>query len=437
MKVTLEDLSTVKKTLHIEIPEEDVAKELDDAYKQLKKTAKIKGFRPGKAPRSVLERLFKKDVHADILSRLLQSSFIEALQENNLNPIGSPKIDPPELKPGEPYRYDATIEIQPEIADIDFKGLELKKTLYEVSDGELEGQLKVLQKNLAQKKPIDEERPVKKGDFVIIDYEGFKDGEPFSETEKTENYTMEVGKGTIAKEIDEKLLGMSAGEETDAPVSFPVDYFNKELAGVEIVFKVKLHEIREEILPEIDDEFAKRLGKFETVEELKKEMIDNLEQGYEKRVEHEMNEQIFTALIDKTEFEVPDTLIDMELEGIVREAEKSFSMQGISLEEAGISKESIAEKHRGTAEKQVRRHLILNKIVKQEELTLSEEDLEKGIADMAEASRQPVETIKQYYDSNKEGLDFFKHTLLEKQAIGLIIEQGNVEEIAPESTEAS
>jgi len=437
MKVTLEDLSTVKKTLHIEIPEEEITSELDDAYKKLKKTAKIKGFRPGKAPRSVLERMFKKDVHADIMSRLLQSSFIEALQETKLNPVGTPQIDPPELKAGEPYHYDATVEIQPDIADIDFKGLDLKKTLYKVSDEELDAQLKGLQKNLAQKKTIEEERPVKTGDFVVIDYEGFKDGKSFSETEKTENYTMEVGKGAIAKEIDESLVGMVPEDENEIPVTFPEDYFNKELAGVDIAFKVKLHEIREEILPAIDDELAKRLGKFETLADLKKEITSNLKQGYEKRVEHEMNEQIFSALIEKTEFEVPDTLIDMELEGIIREAEKSFSMQGISLEEAGISKESIAEKHRGTAEKQVRRHLILSKIVKQEELSLSDEDLEKGFQDMAEVSQQPVETIKQYYTSNNDGLDFFKHTLLEKQAIDLIIEQGRVEEVAPESPDAS
>ena len=437
MKVTVEDLSSVKKKLHIEIPKEEVTRELDDAYRTLKKNAKIKGFRPGKAPRSVLERLFKKDVHSDISSKLIQNSFMEALQETDLNIVGTPQIDPPEIKPGEPYRYDASVEIKPEIDEIDFKGLTLKKTMYEVSDEELTTQLKMLQKNLAQRKPIETDRPVQDSDFVMIDYEGFKDGKPFDETGKTENFLMQIGRGAISKDLDEKLIGMKPGETREIPVRFPDDYFNRNLAGVEVTFKVYLHEIREEVLPEIDDDFAKRLGNYNTIEDLKKEIADNLRQGYDKRMEHELNEQIFKALIEKTAFEVPDTLVDMELDGIIREAERNFAMRGTTLEDAGHTRESLAEKYRDTAEKQVRRHLILNKIIEQEGLTLSDEDLEKGFNEMAEASRQPLETIKQYYNKNKEGLDFFKHTLLEKQAIRLIIEQGSIQEVAPETGQTS
>jgi trigger factor len=206
MKFTVEDLSTVKKRLNIEIPEEEVTRELNDAYGALKKNAKIKGFRPGKAPRSVLERLFKKDVHSDIVSKLLQSSFIEALKESDLNPIGTPKIDPPDLVAGEAYRYDAVVEITPEIDVIDFKGLELKKTMYQISDGEVDAQLKMLQKNLAERKTIEEQRPVQADDFVLIDYEGFIDGKPSPETEKTENFLLHVGEGPISKEFDDQLV---------------------------------------------------------------------------------------------------------------------------------------------------------------------------------------------------------------------------------------
>ncbi len=436
MKVSVEDVNTVKKILHVEVPRETVGQELNEAYGTLKKTAKIKGFRPGKAPRSVLERLFKKDVHSDITSKLMQSSFIEALKETGLNIIGTPQIDPPDLKADEPYQYDATVEISPVIDTIDFKGLTLKKNMYKATDVEMDTQIKILQKNLAQRTPIEEQRPVQDGDFVLIDYEGFKDGNPFEETEKTENFLMQIGRGTISKDLDPEIIGMVPDESKEISVAFAEDHPNTKLAGLELTFAVKLNEIREEVLPELDDAFAKRLGEFNTLDDLKKEITSNLKQGYDKRSEHELNEQIFKALIEKTDFELPDTLVEMELDGILNEAERSYSAQGMSLEEAGITRENLSDNHRGTAEKQVRRHLILNKIVEQEKLTLSDEDLEKGYVEMAASARQDLEFIRDYYGKNPEGLDFFKHTLLEKQAISLMIEQNTVEEIVPEIEQA-
>ena len=346
MQVTVEDVSSVKKILHIEIPEDKVARELDNAYKNLKKTAKIKGFRPGKAPRSVLERLYKKDVHIDVSSKLLQDSFVEAIKETDLNIVGNPKIDPPGLDEKGPYKYDATVEIKPEIEEIDFKGLTLKKNLYRVTDQEMGAQVAMLQKNLAQQKPITEDRAAQKDDFVLVDYEGFKDGKPFAETQKTENFTMKIGTGHIIKTFDEQVIGMKPGDKKEIKVNFPKDYFNDKLANLEINFQVTLHEIREEVLPEIDDEFAKRLGQYETFDDLKTAITDNLEQGYAKRVEQEINEQIFEALIAKSEFEVPDSMVDYELEGIIEEAERSFAYHNKSMEELGLSKEILSEKYR-------------------------------------------------------------------------------------------
>jgi len=435
MRVEVEDLNTVKKVLHIEIPEEDVVRELDNAYKALKKKAKVKGFRPGKAPRSVLEGIYKKDVNADVTSKLIQESFFEAIKENEINVIGNPKIDPPELDTKNAYKYDATVEIKPEIEDIDYKGLALKKNMYKISDGEIEGQLHMLQKNLAQRELIKEDRPLGDDDFAVIDYEGFKDGEPFEETGKTENYSLRMGGGQISKDFDEQLKGMKVGEVREIKVQFPEDYFNKNLANLEITYEVKLNEIREEILPEINDEMVKQLGQFQTLDELKEEIRKNLDQGYNKRTEQEMNEQIFEALISKTDFEVPESMVEYELEGILQEAEMSFSQSNISLEQLGLSRESLAEKYRDTAEKQVRRHLILGRIIEQEYMTLADEDLEKGFAEMAETYKQPVEGIKNYYEQNKDNLELFKHTLLEKQAVTLILDAGTIEEVEPETEE--
>jgi trigger factor len=432
MQVTIEDVSSVKKILHIEIPEDKVVRELDNAYKNLKKTAKIKGFRPGKAPRSVLERLYKKDVHIDVSSKLLQDSFVEAIKETDLNIVGNPKIDPPGLDEKGPYKYDATVEIKPEIEEIDFKGLTLKKNLYRVTDQEMDAQVAMLQKNLAQQKPITEDRAAQKDDFVLVDYEGFKDGKPFAETQKTENFTMKIGTGHIIKTFDEQVIGMKPGDKKDIKVNFPEDYFNAKLANLEINFQVTLHEIREEVLPEIDDEFAKRLGPYETFDDLKNAITDNLDQGYAKRVEQEMNEQIFEALIAKSEFEVPDSMVDYELEGIIEEAERSFAYHNKSMEDLGLSKEILSEKYRDTAEKKVKRHLILGKIVEQEDMTLTDQEMEDGFKEMSQSFNQPLEDIKNYYKQNEDKIEFFKHTLLEKNAVKLIIKSSTIEEVEPE-----
>ncbi len=431
MEVTVENLNSVKKILHIEIPEDVVASELDLAYKNLKKTAKIKGYRPGKAPRSVLERLFKKSVHSDLSSKLLQDSFVDAIREKDLKIVGVPQIDPPELDAKGPYKYDATVEVTPEIGDIDFKGLNLKKTAYKISNEEMNAQLKMLQKNLAQLKTIEENRSLKKGDFALIDYEGFKNGKAFDETQKTENFTLEIGKGKIAKEFDEQLIGMKKGDIKEINIHFPEDYSNKNLANIDISFQVKLNEIREEVLPEINDEFAKELGNYKTLNELKGVITDNLKQGYDKRTEQELSEQIFSALIAKNDFEVPDVMTEYELDSIVAEVEGSLAQSNRSMEQIGLTKEGIKEKYRDTAVKQVKRHLILKRLMDQEKLILADEDLEEGFKDMSKTFDKPVDEIKTFYNQNNEKLDLFKNTLLEKQTIKLIIDNSNIEDVEP------
>ena len=437
MQVSVEDINSVKKTLHIEIPEETVVKELDKAYDKLKKKAKVKGFRPGKVPRSVVVRLFKKDVHADVTSSLIQSSFMDALKETDLKIVGTPNVDPPQLEAAGPYRYDATVEISPELEDIEYHDLVLKRTNYRVLDEEIEAQLKMLQKNMAQHQKIAEDRSAQKDDFVLIDFEGFKEGRPFAETAKTENFNMKIGQGPVIKEFDDQLIGMRPNDKKEFEVKFPQDYFNKKLANLDILFQVTLHEIREEVLPEIDDVLAKKAGQYESLDDLKKAISDNMEQGYKKRVEQELHEQIYQELISKSDFEVPDVMVDMELEGIVEEAERSFAHQNISMEDIGLTRESIAEKYRDTAVRQVKRHLLLGKMIDQESLTISDEELEDGLKAMADSFNQPLEQIKNYYDQNKDKIDYFKHTLLEKKAIKLIIDNSKIEEVEPQKEDTA
>jgi trigger factor len=434
MKVTVEDRSSVRKVLHIEIPETDVTRSLDKAYQTLKKTAKVKGFRPGKTPRSVLERLYKKEVSADVSGKLIQDAYVDALKETELKVVGSPTVDPPELVAKGDYCFDAEVEIHPEIADIGFTNLKLKKTLYKASDEEVDVQIQMMQKNLAKREPIDEERPAQIGDFVQIDYEGFKEGKPFKDTSKTENFVVKLGDAQIAEDFDKGVVGMNPGDEKEITVTFPEDYFNKKLTGHTVDFKVKLNEIRKEVLPEIDDEMAKQLGPFTTLDEVREKIRENLTQGYEKRIEQELNEQIFSQILETTDFEVPDVMVEYELNSIITDAERSFSYHNKTFEEAGISRESLAEKYRDTAEKQVRRQLILGKIIQQEKMELADEDLEKGFEEMAATYNQTVDVIKGFYGNSGDKLEQFKYALLEKQAIKLIMERNEIESVEPDES---
>ena len=431
MKFTVEDTNTVKKVLHIEIPQDEVFKEIETAYKELNKTAKIKGFRPGKIPRSVIERLYKKDVYQDVTSRLIKDSFADAITESGLNPLRHPDITPPELDPATPYRYSATIEINPDIPNIDFKGLTLKKPLYKPSEAEIEAQLKMLQINLSERKPVEPERMSQDGDFVVLDYEGFRDGAPHPELQKTENMTLKIGAANISKDFDACIVGMMPGDHKDFSINFPTDYHNTNLAGQEVAFHVRIHEIREEILPEINDDFAKRIGPFNTIEEVKTFIRNNLLQGYNKRAEQEINEQIFSALIDKAPFETPDALIDIELAEIIREIELSFEHQQITMESRGVSHESLARTYRDTAEKQLKRHLILEKIISQENLMLADKDLTAALHDMAVSYGKPVNEIKSFYDQRPDKLMLFKQTFLEQLAIKLIRDSNTIEDVEP------
>lgn len=431
MQVNVEDVSSVKKILHIEIPENQVTRELEEAYDSLRKTAKIKGFRPGKAPRAVLERLYKKNISAEVSAKLIQESFENAVRETNLMYVGNPQIDPPELEEKSPYKYEAKVEISPEIPTIDFKGLTLKKKTYQVSEEEVEGQISRLRKDLARQKPLEENRPAQEGDIVLIDYEGFADGKPVPDIRKTENFAVKIGGGHIVKEIDEKLAGMNPGESREVSVRFPENHPNERLAGLNVTFHFSLKEIREEIPVELNDEFAKIFGK-SSMDELRDQIRENLRQGYVSRSEQEMKEQIFSVLIERHEFEIPDVWVEAELEGIIAETERTFSYHNMSMEDAGITRQSLEVRYRDSAVKQVKRHLILNKVIEQENLTVSDEALEQTMKDMADSLKKTQDEIRNHYKQNKEELDYFKHTLLEKQALELIIKNSSVEEVEPE-----
>nr|HID58317.1 trigger factor [Desulfobacterales bacterium] len=431
MKVEVQDVTTVKKVLNVEIPEEDVTRQLDKVCQELRRTVMIRGFRPGKVPRSIIEQRFRKEINAEVSAKLISDSLTKALEEVKLVPLGEPDIERPNIEKGRAYRYSATIEILPEIDDIDFNGLRLKKNIYSVKETDIEEELKRIQKTNAQLNTVEENRPVQKGDFVVIDYEGFKDGKPFVHSKKVENFLVEVGSGHMLEEFENNLLGMLPDTHKDIPVHFPEDYYNKNLAGNDITFKVHLKEIKEQIIPELDDEFAKDIG-YESLDKLKKAIEENLQKRNEMRSNQELETQILEALSEKTDFELPETMVNEELRTLVDNRKNAFSRRGLSLEDTGESEEEFAEKYRSLAERNVRNYLILKKIIDQEKITVSDELLDEEYKKIADSTNQPVEMIKAYHEKHKESLETFKWRILRDQAIKLILEKSAIENIEKE-----
>lgn len=429
MQVQVEDLSSVKKVLHFEIPEETVAKAVEKAYRDLKKTAKIKGFRPGKVPRAVLERYYRKQVDADVSQKLIEDSYKQAIQENALPVLGNPTIDPPELDYKQPYKFDATIEIPPKLDRIDYKGLPLKRNIYTAGEEEVDFQIEALREKLAEIVPIEEERPAAEGDFVLIDFEGFWEGRPFEMLPKYENYTLKIGTKQLPQPVEHGIIGMNTGESKHIEVSFPPGYPQPALAGKKVVYQVDLHEIRKQVIPEVDDEFARKLGEFETVDALREQIRKDIQEGYDKRSEQELNEQAFNALMEKCDFEIPEALVDYELVHIVQETEKKLTANSQTWEGIGYTVESFAEKYRPVAKAQVKRQLLLGGLIEQEGLAVDETEVEAYYTEIAKGMGQDVAAVKEFYDKTPGAKERLEHALLEKQAIRLILDHSEMETV--------
>ncbi|MDM8556897.1 trigger factor [Desulfococcaceae bacterium HSG7] len=435
MKVTVEDKNTVKKIVHVEMPETQVTKELNKEFNKLKKNAKIKGFRPGKAPKSLLERMYGKSVRADLTLRLVNDTYQDAIKQSALAIIGSPELDPSELKEGEPFCYDIKVEIQPQIGHIDFKGLTLEKTVRQASDEEVDLQIKMLQSRMAETEAVEEERAVVEQDLILIDYEGFRNGKPIPELEKTQNMLFKVGVGAITKEFDEQVIGMRKEDSKDITVTFPKDYQNTALADTTVRFHVVLNEIRKEILPEINDEWASKAGPFKTLAQLKENIRTNIDKGYAQHTERELYEMIYTQLLERTSFDVPDAYVRFQLDAYIEEFKASLTQNNKTMESEGLTQEILEQKYSDMARNETRRYLLMNQIIQQEKLELSDEDLEKELDEISGDSEEAREQIKKFYDENPERLDVFKQTVIQKQAIQLIQDSNSVTVVPSDLTD--
>jgi len=424
MKASVEEISSIKKKVSVEIPEDQVTKEVESFYKDLGKKAKIKGFRPGKVPRDILERYFKDYIKAEVVQKLIQDTYPQALTEADLQPVSPPVIDPGEFESGKPFQYSAVIEVKPAIKLEGYIGLKIEGKKEVVKDEEVEERLKALQNLHANLKAISEARPIQTGDYVIVDYEASMGGKPL-EGGKAIDFTLEVGSGQFIPALEEKLIGLKPEEDKEIEVSFPEDYGYKKWAGKTISFHVKIKEIKEKILPPLDDEFAKDLGDYASFEELKAKLKGEIEKEKELGLERQLKDQVVDQLLEANPFEVPESLVEEQAKAMVSDTKLRLAAQGMVLKNLGVSEEKLQEDYKAMAQKQVKTFLILDKIAGQEGITVTDDEADDRLREMSEKMHQKFDVVKRYYEKNGL-LPEVKDGIIRDKTLNFLLEKANI-----------
>jgi trigger factor len=424
MKLSVEEINSIKKKMNVEVPEEQVIKEVDSFYRELSQKAKIKGFRPGKVPRNILERHFKDYVKTEVIQKLIQESYPQALSEAKLHPVSNPLIDPGEMEGGKPFQYAATIEIKPEIKVEGYIGLKIEGKKEGAKDEEVEERLKNLQNIHAQLKTISDPRPIQPGDFVIIDYEASIESKPLDEGKATD-FTVEVGSGRFIPDLEEKLVGLKPDEEKAIEVSFPEDYGYKKWAGKTLSFHVKIKEVKEKILPILDDEFAKDLGDYSSLEDLRLKLREEIEKDKKLILERQLKDQMVEQLLQANSFEIPESLVEEQTRTLVSDTKMRLATQGVDFKNLGVSEEKLQGDYREMAQKQVRTFLILEKIADQEGITVTDGEAEDRVREISERIHQKFDVVKRYYEKN--GLiPEVKAGIMSEKILNFLLEKANV-----------
>ena len=427
MKASVEEISSIKKKISIEIPEDQIAKEVDFFYKDLGKKAKIKGFRPGKVPRNILERYFKDYVKTEVVQKLIQDTYPQALSEADLQPISPPTIDPGEFEHGKPFQYSVVIEVKPDIKLEGYTGLKIEGKKEEVKDEEIGERLKAIQNLHANLKTISETRPIQAGDYVIIDYEASMDGKPL-EGGKAIDFTVEVGSGQFIPAFEEKLIGLKPEEESEVVVSFPEDYGYQKWAGKTVSFHVKIKEVKEKILPSLDDEFAKDLGDYSSFDEFKTKLRGDIEKEKELTLERQLKDQMVDQLLAANPFEVPESLVEEQTKALVSDTKLRLAAQGMELKNLGLTEEKLQGDYKTTAEKQVRTFLILEKIAGLEGISVTDEEADERLREISERMHQKFDVVKRYYEKNGL-LPEVKTGIIRDKTLNFLLEKANLNSI--------
>ena len=429
MNVKVEDVSSIKKKLIFEVAPQQVDKEIGRAYKKIGKTAKVKGFRAGKVPDSVLEKYYGAQMEQEVLTRLINDTYFKALDENDIPAIGEPNIvDSSGINKGEAFTYEAEVEIKPEVTAKDYTKLTLEKEKLVVDATKVvEGRLEEMRTSRSQLE-VTTRKKARKGDSVVIDFEGFVDGEAF-EGGKGDDYLLELGSGSFIPGFEEQVVGMKRQESKDVEVSFPEEYGQAELAGKPAVFKVTLKEIKEKVVPELNDEFAKGFG-VDTLDELKGELQKSHETQEKNRVENDLREKLVGALIERNPIEVPETMIAKQLDYMYENISNRMQSQGMSVAMLGITPENFRENYRDTAVEQVSGNLILEAIGRQESIQADESEIDAKLEEISSMANAPLETVKKYYAAPEARVGLMAQ-IAEEKVISFLLDSAKVKEVSP------
>ncbi|MDF2038813.1 trigger factor [Cytobacillus oceanisediminis] len=422
MSAKFEKLEGNRGVLTIEVDAEKVNEGLDAAFKKVVKQVNVPGFRKGKMPRGMFEKRFGvESLYQDAVDYLLPEAYANAIDETGIEPVDRPEIDVEQIEKGKNLIFKATVTVKPEVKLGEYKGLEVKPLETDVTDEDVNSELTSLQERQAEL-AVKEEGKAETGDTVVMDFEGFVDGEAF-EGGKAENYSLELGSGQFIPGFEDQLTGIAAGESKEVEVTFPEEYHAAELAGKPATFKVTVHEIKTKQLPELDDEFAKDADEeVETLDALKEKIKTRLEESKKHEAEHHVRDTVVEAAAANAEMEIPAAMVDTEVNRMMQEFEQRLQMQGMNLELyfqfSGQDEAALREQMKEEAEKRVRVNLTLEAIANAENIEVSDEEVTEELNKMAEMYNMSADQITQALGS----LEGLKADLQIKKAVDFLVE---------------
>lgn len=404
--------------LIIEVGREEFEAAIEKVYKKQRGRISVPGFRKGKAPRKIIEGMYGSGVfYEDAINEIYPDAYAQAVEQEKLDVVAWPQVEIQEVgKDG--FTFKAKVTVRPEVKLGEYKGLSAEKEVAPVTDEDLDNELKPLINRATRAVTV--EREAKLGDTVVIDFEGFKDGVPF-EGGKAEGFDLELGSGTFIPGFEDQLVGTKAGDEKDLNVTFPEDYQAKELAGAPVVFKAKVHEVKEKQVPALDDEFAKDVSEFDTLEELKKDLGEKLKARREDAAQHAFENALIEQVVENMEVEIPDAMVDYEADKMVNNYAQRVTSQGIPFDQylamMGMTMEQMKEQAKEGALKQVQSDLALSAIVEAEKIEVTDEETDAEIKRLAEQYKMTEEQLKSAII-----LDDLKHDLCRQKAAHVVFD---------------
>lgn len=421
MSYQVEDLGKNMKKLTIEASVEEFEQAIEKAYLKNKNKINIQGFRKGKAPRIIIEKMYGAEVfYEDAANELIPSAYEKAAQECGLEIVSRPEIDVTQMEKGQPFIFTAEVAVKPEVTLGEYKGVEVAKQDTVVTEQELEEELNRVREQNSRTITVDN-RPVQDGDITIIDFEGFVDGVPF-EGGKSENYSLTIGSHSFIDTFEEQLIGKNIGEQSEVHVTFPEEYHAKDLANKQAVFQVTVKEIKTKELPELDDDFAQDVSEFDTLEEYKKSVEASLQEKKEKAAKAAKENEAIEKVIENASMEIPDAMVDTQKRQMAEEFAQRVQMQGLTLEQyfqfTGSNANKLMESLVPQALKRIQTRLVLEAVVKAENIEVTEEELEKEISDLAVSYQMEAEKLKELIgEKEKESM---KMDVAVQKAIDLV-----------------